>query len=69
MSRAMKYRVKAIEHAQLAISSQSDEVCEMHVRMAASFLSLANKEAMRDLNLSRSRVGREQFNLPMHCLC
>jgi hypothetical protein len=46
----------AIAHARLAIRSRSDEVCEKHVRIAASFLMLAAEEAMRG--------GREHFSVP-----
>jgi hypothetical protein len=53
MRKCAVYRAIAIVHARQAADSRSDEICEMHVRMAASFLTLANREAMRE-----RRVGR-----------
>jgi hypothetical protein len=47
MRKCAVYRAIAIVHARQAADSRSDEICEMHVRMAASFLALANNEAMR----------------------
>jgi hypothetical protein len=47
MRKCAEYRAMAIAHARLAIRSRSDEVCEKHVRIAASFLMLAAEEAMR----------------------
>jgi hypothetical protein len=52
MRKCAEYRAKAIAHARLAMLSRSDEICETHVRIAASFLTLANKEAMCDLRAS-----------------
>ena len=49
MRKCAEYRAMAIAHARLALITQSDELCETHVRIAASFLALANKQAMRDL--------------------
>jgi hypothetical protein len=63
MSKAAEYRAKAIDHAKLAAISQSEEVCEIHVRIAASFLALADKRAMRDLNPSGYPVSRYRFNV------
>jgi hypothetical protein len=54
MRKCAEYRAMAIAHARLAIRSRSDEVCEKHVRIAASFLMLAAEEAMRR--------GREHFS-------
>jgi hypothetical protein len=47
MRKCAEYRAMAIAHARLATASRSDEVCEKHVRIAASFLILAAEEAMR----------------------
>ena len=58
MSKTAEYRAKAIGHAKLAANSQSEEVCEIHVRIAASFLALADKEAMRDLKPGGYPVSR-----------
>jgi hypothetical protein len=49
MRKCAVYRAIAIVHAQQATASQSDDICETHVRLAASFLTLANREAMRHL--------------------
>ena len=49
MRKCAVYRAIAIVHAQQATTSRSDEICETHVRLAASFLTLANREAMRHL--------------------
>ena len=49
MRKCAVYRAIAIVHAQQATSSRSNEICETHVRLAASFLTLANREAMRHL--------------------
>jgi hypothetical protein len=54
MSECAEYRAIAIAHARLALMTQSDELCETHVRTAASFLALAGKHAMRDLTARRS---------------
>jgi hypothetical protein len=62
MSKAAEYRAKAVEHARLAVTSQSEEVCEIHVRIAASFVALANKEAMRDLEASAYPDKLYSFN-------
>jgi hypothetical protein len=64
VSKAVEYRAKAVEHAKLALISQSEEVCEAHVRIAASFFALANKEAMRDLKASGHPLRPQQFNVP-----
>ncbi len=47
MRKCAEYRAMAIAHARLAIRSRSDEICEKHVRIAASFLMRAAEEAMR----------------------
>jgi hypothetical protein len=49
MRKCAEYRAQAVEHARRATLSRSDEICETHVRIADSLLTLANKEAMRDL--------------------
>jgi hypothetical protein len=49
MRKCAVYRAIAIVHAQQAASTRSDKNCETHVRLAASFLTLANSEAMRHL--------------------
>jgi hypothetical protein len=49
MRKCAVYRAIAIVHAQQAATSRSDGICEEHVRLAASFLTLANSEAMRHL--------------------
>jgi hypothetical protein len=54
MRKCAEYRAMAIAHARLAIRSRSEEICERHVRIAASFLMLAAEEAMRR--------GREHFS-------
>jgi hypothetical protein len=55
MRKCAEYRAIAIAHARLAIRSRSSEICEKHVRVAASFLILAAEEAMREL-----RIGGRQ---------
>jgi hypothetical protein len=60
MRKCAEYRAMAIAHARLAIRSRSDDVCEKHVRIAASFLMLAAEEAMRG--------GREHFLVPTWAL-
>jgi hypothetical protein len=60
MRKCAEYRAMAIAHARLAIRSRSEEICERHVRIAASFLMLAAEEAMRR--------GRERFSLPTWAL-
>jgi hypothetical protein len=62
MSTAAEYRAKAVEQAKLAVTSQSEEVCEIHVRIAASFLALAAKEMMRQLQTSACVVRPYLFN-------
>ena len=51
MRKCAEYRAMAIAHARLAMRSRSDEICEKHVRMAASFLMLAAEEARRELRI------------------
>jgi hypothetical protein len=57
MRKCAQYRALAIAHARRAIRSRSDEICEKHVRIAASFLLLAAEEAMRH--------GREHLSTSM----
>jgi hypothetical protein len=56
MRKCAEYRAMAIAHARRAVVSRSDETCEKHVRIAASFLVLAAEEAMRS--------AREPFRTP-----
>jgi hypothetical protein len=42
MSKSVKYRAKAAEHSQLAVTCQSDEAREIHLNMAEWFLLLAD---------------------------
>jgi hypothetical protein len=63
MRKCAEYRARAVAHARLAIRSRSDEICEKHVRLAASCLMLAAEEAMRGaqqhLRTQRTWVQRQ----------
>jgi hypothetical protein len=62
MSKAAEYRAKAVEQAKLAVISHSEEVCEIHVRIAASLLALAAKEMMCQLQASACVARPYLFN-------
>jgi hypothetical protein len=60
MRKCAQYRAKAMAHARLAMLSRSEALCERYVRIAASFLTRANQEAMRDLRAHRRlKVGAD----------
>jgi hypothetical protein len=44
VSQAEKFRARAAEHAELAETCPSEEVREIRLRLAASFLALADNE-------------------------
>lgn len=43
MSKIIEYRLKAVEHAALALSCKTDECREAHRQMAVWFLALAEE--------------------------
>jgi hypothetical protein len=53
MRKCAEYRAMAIAHARFALMTKSDELCETHVRIAASLLALANEQAIRESAASR----------------
>jgi hypothetical protein len=48
VSKADEYRARAAEHAKLAETCHSEEVREIRIRLAASFLALADNEEWLD---------------------
>jgi hypothetical protein len=58
LSKSAEYRAKAVEHVKLA----AEDVCEIHVRIAASYLALAAKEIMRELNTDRRTSDPTSFD-------
>jgi hypothetical protein len=53
MSKSAQYRAKAVEHAKIA----AQDVCAIHVRVAASYIALATKEMVRELDTGSLPLG------------
>jgi hypothetical protein len=64
MSKLAEYRVKAAEHLRLAESCVSEEAREVHLRLAAWFLALADDERLESHGTSGASQPIQAAQLP-----